>query len=327
MRDESGLAPNSAAALRLELRHQLRTGAARWIQLGGLSAENPLHHRALCATLAAVGLNPARGIQPPKLVVLDWSTVAECAADGVALFCVVATSLSNQGTQLIVCMPARSDLALVISDAIAGGIGSEITTIPVERTKSERVQCVTPSVWLADSSKSAIRDFCGGISAGLQRLIVSERVRKAIMAFATELVLNSLQHAHATRVKSTALLYTRRRPKVVEIGLADNGVGITESLVTTPTFARLSHLHDSSVVEFMLDQAASARSIANTNGVSRGGLGEAIKGLASVVDASVTVRSGRALVSLGSDGRADYRHEAFDYGLGTQVLASIRLGS
>lgn len=322
----SGINSTSSEELRGELRAQLRSGEARWIQLKGLSAENALHHRALCATLAAIGLNAARGTQVPQLVILDWSTVDECAADGVALFCVIATSLLDRGTRVVVCMPAGSDLAQVVGDALAQAVRAEVTRITVPQTPSQRVQCVTPPVSLGLNSKPAIRGFCEGLSAGLQRRESAERTRKAIMAFATELVLNSLQHAQATSVRATALLYTRRRPQVIEIGLADNGVGITESLVSTPAFARLGHLHDTSVVEFVLDQAASARSMPDSAAASRGGFGQAIKALVETVTASVTIRSGRALLTVGSDGRADYRREAFDHGLGTQVLASIRVG-
>src|SRR5690349_6647272 len=253
------LDPSSIESLRNSSRASRKAGETAWIRLDGLSVEDGTTHAALCHTLTRFRLGADTGRPVPKIVVLDWSTVENCSAEGLAFFAVLATRLLADGLRVIACEPSVGAIAQVIRQSGVHAACQPLTWIPCTCDKSRTVESLAPIATFSSESNETIDLFCETLSEGLKQVGLSRKQAAMVMGTMQELLHNVLSHANAAHGVAASLLFPKKRPKVVQIGIADDGAGIPETVLRQGRHEWLQWFHDASVTEVVLSQALSSR--------------------------------------------------------------------
>jgi hypothetical protein len=315
---------SSVAALRASIQTSQRSGEAAWIRLDGHGVEDGSTHSALCHTLTRFGLGADTGRKVPAVAVLDWSTVATCSAEGVAFFAVLVGHLIDKGVHVIACRPASATIAEVLDrSGILAAYGA-LTWVPCACAKGSAVETLATAAIFASESNESVNMFCDDLSAALRQLALPRATSRAVMGTTQELLHNVLSHANATHAAATALLLSRRRPKILQIGIADDGVGIAAAVLRDGRHDRLQWFHDVGVTEVVLHQALSGRPATSESGKG-GGLARIVRRLLSETASTIIVRSGAALLAMRSTAPDQGERRALTYGAGTQVRVELRL--
>jgi hypothetical protein len=153
---------------------------------------------------------------------------------------------------------------------------------------------------------------------------VAEPVRRIVMSLAHDMLANVVEHAAASRMSAVAVLLARRRPPLIQIGVADDGRGIPSAMLDRGDYRGFGLLHDASVVHAVLARGLTRRvgGAGEDGDDGRGGLSAMIAALMPLL-AAVRVRSGAALVS--ATARSGWRRSALDHGHGSQMVVEVPL--
>jgi hypothetical protein len=139
-----------------------------------------------------------------------------------------------------------------------------------------------------------------------------------------ELLQNAGTHATGAWVSVVAVVHSRRRPVVLEIGIADSGEGMPKSVLSGPRLRWLVPLCDASVLEAFVANGFTSRAADAGGGALRDVV---LKFLAVVPGGVVLIRSGSALIRIDRALARSIRPTQLSYGFGTQVRLEIPLVS
>lgn len=315
---------STVPGLRRSLQQSLKSGHAAWIRLDGLPVEDSSTHSAFCHTLVRFGMGAETGRMTPQIAVLDWSLVDTCSAEGLAFFAVLHRHLIAAGIHVIVCAPASRTVGRLLEEAgVRACCGGQtwVVSTPVDGVPCESV--ASAALFGPDANKSVDR-FCDDLSERIKRLAVGRGPARAITGTTYELLHNVLSHASARHAAATAVLFSRKRPRVLQVGVADDGISIAGSVLSHPRHQWLQSFHDASVTATVLHQTLSGRTTTADSGTG-GGMARIIRRLLREATATVMVRSGAALITLRATAPDRFEKTALTYGSGTQIRVELRL--
>jgi hypothetical protein len=234
-------------------------GDAAWLRLGGLGLDDPGAHGALSTSLERLGMGLQDERLRPQIVVLDWSVVNGCSAEGLAFFAVLARRFIADGVHVIATEPQRMDVKDVLvnsglQDACAG-----VRWIPCHASGQRTVESSARAALFYTGSNESLDEFCDDVSATLERLAVSRMVRRAVMGTTQEMLHNVSSHAGADHGAATALFFPRRRPRILQIGIADDGLGIASTVLRDPRHEWLAWFSDARVTGAVIRDNLSGR--------------------------------------------------------------------
>jgi hypothetical protein len=316
----------SLSTLRASLAGSARTGATAWIRLGGLGIDDAAAHGALCTTIARFGLEPPAVEARPQLVVLDWSTVAECSAEGIAFFGTLAQRLTGSGVRVIAAEPGVGAIREILTDSGLRARCNGLEWVPCDACSRGAGRSVARAAVFNAAANESIDEFCDDLSETLVNLRVARDTSRAVTGTTFEMVHNVLSHAGAAHGVAAALLFPRRRPAVLQVGIADDGPGIAEAVLRHPRLRWLGWFSDAGVTASVLRGNLSGRGAEAGAEEGGGGLARAVKRMLRETESEVIVRSGAALVTLGSDDPERFSMRRLTYGTGTQIRIQFRLG-
>lgn len=315
----------SLDTLRASLAGSGRNRTTAWIKLGGLAIEEASAHGAFCNTLERLGLTTDATASPPQLVVLDWSTVDECTSEGVSFFATLARQLVESGVRVIVTEPASAGIRGVLADSGLRARCDGLEWVPCEACGHITVRSIARAAFFSRVQNESVDDFCDDLSAALEDLRVPRKTLVAIAGTTFEMLHNVLSHADAPHGAATALIFPRRRPKVLQVGIADNGLGIPGSVLRHPRHAWLAWFSDAEVTSAVLRGNLSGRGAESGLDEGGGGLARAVRRLLSETSARLVLRTARALVILQSGQPDRFMLHRLTYGTGTQIRLQIAL--
>jgi hypothetical protein len=314
----------SLAALRDSFVPWSRTGKGMWLRMGGLATDDARAHGALCNALNRL-LGAAAGGAPDALV-LDWSGVSNCSAEGLALFGVVVRRLSEAAVRIIVIEPDFTDTQAAIAESrIVDGCG-ELDWVPSVASKRSSLRCCTRAAAFSGTANESVDDFYDGLSETLRAHDVPRPAVLGIMGTAMELLHNVLSHAGASHAAAAAFVLPRRRPPVLQLGIADDGIGIPSTVLRHPRHEWLNWFSDAGVMRAVIREQLSGREDTDHSlETGGGGMARMIRRLLEETTSEVTLRSGSALIRLSSNDPDQYEIHRLTYGAGTQVRVELRL--
>lgn len=262
---------------------------------------------------------------PPQLVVLDWSTVEECTSEGVSFFVTLAQQLMGRGVRVIVTEPASQGIRGVLADSGLRVRCEGLEWVPCEVCGRSTVRSIARAAIFSRVQNESVDDFCDDLSAMLGELKAPRKTTLAVSGTTFEMLHNVLSHADASHGAATALLFPRRRPKILQVGIADNGLGIPEAVLRHPRHAWLAWFSDAEVAAAVLRGNLSGRGAESGADEGGGGLARAVKKLLSETSARLVLRSGTALITLQSSQPDHYVLRRLTYGTGTQIRLEVNL--
>ena len=315
----------SVAELRALYAQARGSGRVRWIHLQGLALDDR-SHTALLRALAGASAGAGELDLSGNTVVLDWTSVRECSAEGFALFHIVARMFAGAGAQVYVLPPTVSDVLAIVDapEFRAGCVGA--IWVDGGADPANRVVALGCVGAFASRERGTIAAFCASFERALSRLAMPADLSGLLNAIALEVVQNVKTHARASHAAILGLNFHRMRPGLVEIGVADDGRGITDSLLDQAAHRRMERYLDVSVVETLFQRNLSSRSSGSDdpNALAVGGFGALLAELFAKASVTVLLRSHRVLIELASDGRIR-RSKTLASGVGTQLRIAVRL--
>ena len=311
-----------AAELRQRLLGELRSGVARWLRLDGVGVESIEVHSALLHALQPFGLCGEFAGTPPHTAVLDWSSCSKCDAEGLAFFVVLARELAGRGARIIVCGPTERGLVELLEESgFRASCACEKWILSEHDGRCDTRILGRGAMFGGELSRAGISEFLSQLDSSLNAFGLPDQQAAIASALVCEAFQNVLSHANASHAAAVAVRHSRRRPSVIQVGIADTGVGIPAHVLSHPRHAWLASFSDASVTEVVLDQSISGR----PNDEGGGGFGLLARTFLRECDARLLVRSGAALVTLSSDDPNRYRKRMLTYGAGTQMRFELRL--
>lgn len=291
-----------------------------WIRAEAFSLDNEQWHSALCRVLSHFGVCGDTSRVAPQVAVLDWSRAEICSAEGLAFFAVLIHRLTSIGVTVVACDAALSDVSLVLETSGVRAMTQTKRWISGGREARNSIETLVPLAVSATGTMDGIGSFCNSLNDSLVALGAPKRTRQAVVGTVTDLIQNVKAHSQAQYAAATALLLSRKRPKIIQIGIADDGLGIPNTILSQPLHQWLSWFPDASLTEVVLDQGLSSR-----ESQSGGGSAHLIRRLVSEVRSRVIIRTGGALISFDSEAPSKFMKRNVSLGLGTQVRLEIGL--
>jgi hypothetical protein len=253
-------------------------------------------------------------------VVLDWTRCTTCGAEGLAFFAVLARELVDRGTRVVVCGPEDGDLAAALAHTTFGAAPG-VEWVPGHAVGGGRLRALgRGAVFGGAFGSGSVDDFLDDLEGQLGRAGISAREANVLMATTLEVLQNVRSHAGARHAAAAALVLPRRRPAVVQVGVADGGVGVAGHLLAQERHGWLAAFSDASVAEVALHRSLSGRDA----GAGGGGLSAMVREFLGGCEAALTLRTGTALLSLSSAQPDRYRKSLLTYGFGTQTRLELR---
>ncbi|MBB4635974.1 hypothetical protein [Longimicrobium terrae] len=262
----------------------------------------------------------------PKVLILDWSGVSNCSAEGLALFGVVTRRLAEHAVRIIIIEPEFTDTRSAVNGSrILDGCGG-LEWVPSTASKRSILHCCAQAAAFSGSANESVDNFCDGLSDTLKAHAAPRRATLAMMGTAIELLHNVLSHAGSSHAAAAAFVLPRRRPAVLQVGIADDGIGIPAAVLRHPRHAWLTWFSDAGVTRAVIREQLSGRKTTEGETDSGGGgMARVIKKLLEETSSEVTLRSGSALIRLSSTDPESYKVHRLTYGAGTQVRIELRL--
>lgn len=239
-------------------RHK-RSGSLEWIRAEGFSLDREQWHSALCRALSHFGLCGESRRVRPQVAVLDWSRTETCCAEGLALCAVLLHRLSSMGVTILACEAGLLDVGLVLESSGFRAMPQVDRWIPTPCAPHKGVETLVPLGISVEGGADGIRRFCVLLDERLAILGATKNCRKAVFGTVMDLIQNVKSHSQAECSAATALLLPTKRPKVIQIGIADDGLGIPNTVLSQPLHHWLSWFPDASLAEVVLDQGLSRR--------------------------------------------------------------------
>jgi len=320
---ESASLAESATQLRARIRAARGSFAAVFIRLDGLAVEPATTHSAMLQYLRRAGIGEELAGLPPTVVALDWSCVDRCPAEGLALFGVLVRTLQLRGCSVIVCGPMSRDLAAVVAESGLQQHSEPARWIGGDPTGARRSTSIAAAVlFRSPASGTAVTPFLMAVEAVMLRHSAGTHAIDLTASLLMELIQNVGTHAPGAWASLVGVLYCRRRPPVIEIGLADSGDGLPKTVLSGPRLRSLVPLCDVSLLEVFMANGVTSRPA----DVGGGALRDVVLGFLDVVPTGVVlIRSGSALIRLDRALARSFRPTQLTYGLGTQIRIEIPL--
>lgn len=314
---------SSPDALYGTLLPELRSGKALWLRLRGVGLDDAGAHRGFLTTLVSKGFGD-QSVKAPRTLVLDWSTTDLCTAEGIAFFTVVARHFAHRGCRVLACGASGAALNRVLADSGAREASACTAWVPVSAMGQVNVQSLAPIAIFGPARHPSIDTFTDALSARSRECGLANRAAAAVVGVTNEFLHNVLSHGDVRHAAAAALLFTRRRPRVLQIGLADDGVGIPASMQAQPRHAWMADFFDTLTARAVLRGALSGRPEDVPGAFTGGGMTRIVRRLLSDLKATVTLRSGAALLQLHGN-TDDSRDTRLTLGHGTQTRIEIPL--
>jgi hypothetical protein len=310
---------SNVTELRRTLSQSLRTGQAKWLRLDGLSVNSLRTHDGLQMSLRSFGAFGDLGLLQPSIVVLDWGSAFPGDADGLAFFPILSRLLIAAGAKVIACMPNNSNLASIVekSDCVALA-GEGISWIPGVPGVPGSYEPVAPVILLPNGKGQGLGALINCVEQRM-RDIGCSNVIDLTSSLLVELIQNVQAHSDCTYAGIGTVLLKRRRPPVLQVGIADDGVGIAVNLLSQPRHAWLGQFCDATIAETTLAHEMSGREVGNG-----GSLGALMRKFLGETCSQVILRTGTAHLSMSSEAPDAYRTRSLTYGVGTQLLIEIK---
>ena len=313
-------------ALRESVRGCLRDQHVVWLRLDGLSLDSALAHGALCRSLQRCGIGSEPGVLQPVAVVLDWSVTPECGAEGAAYFRVLIEQLAALGIALIACAPSDAGLGAMFDGCGLMAEGPKVLWVPCARAGRTSCEALGGLVCFSRDRAGELPRFLDDLAGAVERLGCARPLRQAVMGAASELLGNVRSHAGATTAAAVATLLPRRRPRRLQLGVADDGVGIPASLLLQAAHQDLQIFSDGTVTQAVLGYHLSGRQASSTQLAGGGGLSRLFRRLLDQNAGSrVLLRSGSAFFELLDPDPRSWSMHHLTAGSGTQVRLELKL--
>ena len=317
---EEGQSCSIASELRALLGPALRAREAKWIRLDGLSANTLASHDALQASLRAFGIHGDSGESRPEIAVLEWGSVFEGAADGLAFFPLLTRMLAAAGSKVFCCMPSAGSLtSLIIRASCASVADPGVRWIPGALASSSSIDVVTGLLLLPRGKGDGISAALDSLETQMAKLGCQE-LAGVTTGLVIELLQNIQTHSSCGHAALAAVVFKRNRPPTLQIGIADDGMGLAANLLSDVRHSWLGQFSDASIAEATLGHGMSGRGAQSTGG-SLGGL---MRTFLTETSSEVTLRTGAAHVVMSSADPTRYKKRNLTYGVGTQLLVAIR---
>ncbi len=309
----------SPDALRAHLGSMLNEGRAVWIRTGGFSIEDQKAHGACATTLVRAGFGD--GGACPEVVVFDWSVATEVAAEGLALFPVVARHFGERGSTVYACEASNASVAMALrtSGVALGGRCAGWARAAAAGQVSFR--SVAPAALFSAERDPSMDDYVDGLSASMRELGLPKKTSVAVMGVSLELLQNVLSHGEARNAAAAALLFARRRPRVLQLGVADDGIGIPGSVRGHSRYGWITELSDAVATRTLLRDHISGREESEGSG---GGLSRLVQRVLRDFGARVRLCSGSAFLALAHGTRPEMGR--LTHGTGTQIRIEFPIG-
>lgn len=312
----------SPAALHHEMAEDLRAGRVLWVRADGLGAADPAVHRGLQSALRRTGVHGELGGVAPETVVLDWTHLAAVSADGLAFAAVLLQALRDRGIHVRCCPPHDPVVGAALAQSSCGALRGEgiawhaEPTGTVSRTDPRHV--LGPLHLFAGARGFSLSTALDQIEGALNR--AGWRSVPMLPELLMEIAQNIRSHANARHAALCVVVERRRRPPRLQVGVADDGIGIPNSILNDPRHGWLDSFSPARATETVVMRQLSGRGADQGGGV----LGDLYETLLAESGATVTLRSGAGWVRISGADR-ESRHESLTYGLGTQVLVELPL--
>ncbi len=290
----------------------------------GLSLDDKSHVAALRA-LEGAGLRPGVSGLDGITVILDWGTAREYSADGVALFQVVVRVLVGAGATVFILPPATCDMREIVDSPEMRASCEGAIWVDGACDDADRVLALGSVGSFSSSERGTSGAFCAGYELAMSRVAMPGDLRKLLNGIVWDVIQNVVCHAEASYAAILGLHFHRKRPGLLEIGVADDGRGMADALLDQPDHRWMDQFLDVSLLENLFRRNLSSRSgMSDSASPASGGLGALLGILFSKAPVTVLVRSNRVLIQLASDGSIRRSH-TLSCGVGTQLRIAIRL--
>lgn len=278
-------------------------------------------HGSLLTTLVRSGFGD-NGSSPPDTIVLDWSPAETFSAEGIAFFSVVSRRFAQMGSTVLACDAHSAALARVLTESGIRESSNIAEWIPVTPAGQITVANVAQAAIFGPGRTASVEEFMDGISSAVRSTGFTKRSSSAVVGAANEFIQNVLSHGEAQNAAATALMFLRRRPRILQIALADDGIGIPTSLVAQPRHGWVTEFSDAFATRVALRDALSGRAEEAPGAFTGGGMARIVRRLLTELTATITLRSGAALVRV-SPSRSSADVHRLTYGHGTQIRLDI----
>jgi hypothetical protein len=235
---------------------------------------------------------------------------------------VVSRHFAHLGSTIIACEPQNLGLAEVLSDSGIRDAPVIDQWIPVVSAGQVTATSVAPAAIFGSERSASLEDFVEGLSSFARSTGFGKRGSAVIVGTANEFLHNVLSHGEAQNAAAVVIVFTRRRPRILQVGIADDGIGIPTSLVTQRRHDWVSEFSDALATRAVLRGALSGRPEDALGALTGGGVARIVQRLSHELHARVIMRSGAALVRVGaSTGNVEINR--LSYGHGTQVRIEV----
>lgn len=319
------LTAETSTQLRARLRAARDTIASVFIRLDGLAVEPTATHAAMQQYLRRAGLGDELVGPTPTLVALDWTCVEGCPAEGLALFGVLARVLQQRGRTVIICGPMALDLAAVVAESGLQQHSEPAIWISCDANGVRKSAPITPALLFRSPALGpTVTELLMAVETVMLRHSAAPDAIDLTTSLLMELLQNVGTHAAGAWASVVAVIHSRRRPAVLEIGMADSGDGLPKSVLSGPRLRWLVPLCDASILEAFVANGVTSRPIDSGGGALR----DVVLKFLDVVPAGVVlIRSGSALIRLDRALARSIRPTQLSYGFGTQIRLEIPLVS
>lgn len=308
-------------ALRHVLADDIRVGRVIWVRLDGLTIAEPRSHAALQSAIHRMGLRGDEGAPTPELVVFEWTHVTAISADGLSFVAVLCQALLQRGIA-IHCLPAE-DPAVAAALAHPACAVLREPGIGWHPGQSAPLTASAPCIPIGK-----VQLFAGRHGSNLTSALdeIAESLERGLWpavpeldALLMETAQNVFTHARAENAALSVVVQRRRRPSRLQVGVADDGVGIPIAVLDEPRHGWLASCSPSRATEAVLTRRLTGRGVEKGGGV----LGELYASLVAQAGATITLRSREGWVQV--FGVDDVRHQSLTFGVGTQLLVELPL--
>ena len=310
----------SVGELRRRLIEDCKTGRAAWIQLHGLSVDQPNVHGALLHALTAFRLGGDHGRVAPRIAVLDWTNVDGTTAEALSMFAILVRTLVARGVAVVVCGPADGDIANALEASGIRATCGDVKWIFCDCRRRGRAEVLVPSSHFAGTlGRAALGPFLAATVTTLEGLQIRADHIALFADALMEILVNVVTHAGAEQATASLILHCRRRPRVIEVGLADSGMGIATNMLMQPRHAWLATMSDRAATEAVFGQALSGRDAADGGG----GMTRIMKRIVNACNSTLIVRSGAAKLTLTGPLQGGASLVGHTFGWGTQTRLTL----
>jgi hypothetical protein len=312
----------SPATLRASL---LRRGNVHeWLRMGGMSLEDEAAVSSFGLALSRVQLEASKQRAGLEICVLDWSQVECPTAEALAFLPVLIGRFHSLGITTYVCAPSKSGVSarLVAPDEHPSTSLSWVDSS--WGTGSDPGECkIFPFDFATWQSAHAMVNHIEAV-ASVRRADVDHV--NTLVALVIESVQNVRSHSAASAAAGSVVVLGRRRPPRLQVGIADNGIGIARALLSKGAKQSLAYFSDATVTDATLEAALSGRTEEGVAAEMGGGFSRLVREFVARTNGAVAIRSGSAFVTRGVPRMQTKRGKAhLTAGFGTQIRFELPL--